>query len=111
MATLTLTPHLEFPPRLTEDGQFAAVEQDSLADVRQCVHVLMRTPVGSRPLAPTIGMDDPTFSEGVDPDLLTAALQEQEPRASIGITADQVDDDGDQRVTVDVLLAAEEAEN
>lgn len=100
-------PHLVWPLRLAASGQLADVEQDSLDDVRQAVRVLRSTPLGVRPLAPDIGLEDPTFASRVDPDLLTAVLEEQEDRARLTITAADIDETGEQIVTVHVALAAD----
>jgi phage baseplate assembly protein W len=99
-------PHLAFPLRL-DGGSFAVVEQDTVEDVRQCVHVLLRTPLGIRPLAPEVGVDDPTFTEGVDGDALAAQLEEQEPRAVVTVTTSPIDERGEQVLEVRVALAGE----
>jgi phage baseplate assembly protein W len=102
-------PHLAFPLRLAEDGGFAVVEQDTLEDVRQCVHVVLVTPRGSRPLAPNVGIEDPAFMAGVDAAELQAALEgdDGEPRARVTIEADPVSAGGEQSVSVRVDLADE----
>lgn len=100
-------PHPAFPLRQAANGEIMEVEQDTIEDVRQCVHVLLRTPVGTRPLAPEVGVEDPTFSSSVDPAELQAALQDDEPRADITVTAAPVDATGRQDITIEVALAAE----
>lgn len=102
-------PHIAFPLRQAADGTLAAVEQDSLDDVRQCVHVLLRTPLGARPLAPDTGVEDPTFSQGVDPDELATRLagEDNEPRAELTITARPVGATGDQQLRITVGLAGD----
>lgn len=107
MAEYPEIPHLAFPLRLTDSGSFAVVEQDTIDDVRQCVHVLLRTPLGVRPLAPEIGVEDPTFETGIDGDVLAATLEEQEPRASVTVVAAPVDPSGEQQLEVRVALAGE----
>lgn len=102
-------PHLAFPLRITS-GTFAAVEQDTIEDVRQCVHVLLSTPIGARPLAPEIGVEDPTFTEGIDPELMQAMLEEQEDRAAITVAVALVSGTGEQHITVDVQLAEDPAD-
>lgn len=97
------TPHLAFPLRFdSATHSLAQVEQDELEDIEQCVFVLMKTPLGVRPLAPDIGVEDPTFSEGIDPQLLTADLENMEPRARVTITAEPVGATGEQVVTISV---------
>lgn len=106
---MTDIPHLTWPPRMAPDGTLAAVEQDTVEDVRQCVHVLLRTPLGVRPLAPFSGVPDPTFSGGVIADELAARLgsDDNEPRAQITVTAGQLGATGGQSVRVRVDLADE----
>ena len=99
-------PHLAFPLALTESGALGVLEQDTLADVRQCVYVLTRTPRGARALAPTMGIPDPTFTSGVDPAELTAILEEQEDRARVRVVAAAPDGAGRQNPQVRVRLAA-----
>jgi len=101
-------PHLAFPLALTESGALGVLEQDTLADVRQCVYVLTRTPRGTRALAPTTGIPDPTFTSGVDPAELTATLEEQEDRARVRVVAAAPDGAGRQNPQVRVRLAAAE---
>jgi phage baseplate assembly protein W len=99
-------PQLTYPLALT-GGDFAQVEQGTLDDVRQNVLVLLRTPLGVRPLAPDVGVQDPTFTT-VDPEALQATLTDAdtgEPRARVTVTADPIDPAGEQRVAVDVALA------
>jgi phage baseplate assembly protein W len=100
-------PHLKFPLRLV-NGALATVEQDSLDEVRQCVFRLVRTPRGARPLAPEVGVDDPSFTAGVDPDVLASQLMDDEngePRAQVTATATGPDGDGRQKVRLAVALA------
>lgn len=98
-------PHLTWPLRMA-GPRLAAVEQDSIEDVRQCVHVLLRTPPGARPLAPEVGIDDPTFGV-VDPGEITGYLADHEPRAVVSVTETGPDAGGRQAVTVAVALAEE----
>lgn len=97
-------PHLQWPLRLEPDGSLAAVEQDTLEDVEQCVHVLLRTERGSRPLAPAVGVEDPTFDNVIDPGRLSALLEEQEDRARVTVTVDGPDETGEVTVRVSVAL-------
>ncbi len=109
--------HLAWPFRLTMGadlpGQVAhaplqLVEQDTIEDVRQSVRLLLRTPPGARPLAPEVGIDEPTFTAGIDADVLAARLEELEPRAQVSVIAPPVDAAGAQVVQVQVALADEE---
>lgn len=102
-------PHIAFPLRqapAADGGGLVEVEQDTIDDVRQCVHVLLRTPLGVRPLAPQVGVEDPTFTR-VDGDVLAATLEDQEDRAAVTVTASPVDATGEQQIEVLVALADE----
>lgn len=99
-------PHWTFPMSLGPDGAFATVEQDLQPEVQQAVLLVARTEVGSRPLAPDFGVDDPTFV-GVDAEALTATLEEQEPRASVTVTVTGPDETGEEDVSIEVALAAQ----
>lgn len=104
---------LAYPLRL-DGGDLAVVEQDTIEEVRQSVFTLVRTPIGARPLAPGVGVDDPTFSEGVDPDELAALLMDDEtgePRAEVTVTAEPIDGTGEQQIRVEVALAGDEPED
>jgi hypothetical protein len=105
-----IVPVFDYPLRMQADGTPAVVEQGSLEDVRASIHMLMRTPRGSRPLAPDIGVDDPTFGPGVDGDELAADLEAQEPLAALTVTVSPGDGPGDEVVRVEVDLALEDEE-
>lgn len=96
-------PHFRWPLRLA-GGSFQMVEQDTLDDVVQCVHVLLRTPFGWRPLAPEVGLHDPLWRDRFALDQLAAGLAEWEPRADIAFAASQPTPEGEQTVTVNVEL-------
>lgn len=98
------TPHLRWPFRV-EAGRFQVVEQDTIDDVAQCVHVLMRTPAGWRPLAPEVGVVDPLWRDRFEVDRVAAGLAEWEPRAVLQTTTTGPDGDGKQGVTINVDLA------
>jgi hypothetical protein len=98
-------PHLAWPYRLAPDGRLAVVEQDTLADVTQAVHGLAVTPRGARPLAPDLGVDDPTFSPGVSPAQLEADLARAHPLAGVTVETAGPDESGRLAITVHVDLA------
>lgn len=99
-------PHWAFPMVLGPDGAFATVEQDLDDEVKQAVFLVSRTEIGSRPLAPDFGVDDPTFV-GVDAEALTATLEAQESRASVTVTVTGPDETGEEDVLIEVALAAD----
>jgi phage baseplate assembly protein W len=101
-------PHLAWPLRMTTAGSLKVVAQDSLADVQQCVHILLRTPLGYRPLAPDVGVPDPTFTDGINATALAARLMHErngEPRADVTVDAPPPDATGGQPVRIRVRLA------
>jgi phage baseplate assembly protein W len=108
------TAHLRWPFRLTSGAEPALqlVEQDTLADVRQSVQLLMVTAPGSRPLAPEVGIEDYVFtSDGIDPELLAARLEEFEDRARVTVTVVPADGSGHRVVQVHVALADDAAQD
>lgn len=77
------SPQFAFP--LTFVGStIAVVEQDSADDIRACVEVIIRYPLGLRPELPDFGVPDQTFTQGdqIDTDVLLAAVARWEPRAA-----------------------------
>jgi phage baseplate assembly protein W len=108
MARAIDVPHIAFPMRLDAAGALVTNEQDSLDEVQQCVLVLLRTPLGARPLAPGVGVADPTFTDGIDPEALTATLtnvETGEPRADVQVTVQPVDQAGRQPIAIAIGLA------
>jgi hypothetical protein len=100
--------HLAFPFRL-ENGALATVEQDTVEEVTQNVHVLALTPVGFFEHDPEIGVEDPLFIQlPVQVEDFEEAVARFEPRAVVAI-GDDVDDAmialGEDRVGVAVSLA------
>ena len=83
MAQLEI-PQISFPLRFAA-GKPIVVEQDSDDEVRDCVEVLMRTPLGSRLEYSDYGIADPTFRSEVDLDEIREAIGEWELRADIQI--------------------------
>lgn len=93
---------LALPFRLLPSGNFATVEEDSVADVAQSVRVLLLTTPGERLTDPDLGTPDPVFV-GLDAEEVAAVVAEQEERASVQIVSDQLGDVQRVRVTVDRL--------
>lgn len=101
-------PHLAYPLQLTDGGYLKVYEQDTLEDVRNCVSVLMRTPIGARSLAPLVGVPDPTFTRGVNGPVLKRILEHPEngePRADVTVRALDPLPNGQQQVGIAVDLA------
>lgn len=60
------------------------VDQDSLADVVNCVAAVLRTFQGQRLDAPGFGIEDPTFKDQpIELQSITEAVLAQEPRATL----------------------------
>lgn len=74
-------PKIQTPLTLS-GGDLVTFEQDTDADISQCVRYILLTPVGSRNELPEFGTIDQTFAETVRPELITAALERWEPRVS-----------------------------
>ena len=76
--------HLALPLRVSGTGRFAAVEQDSSAELAQNVAVVLATPVGSRVEVPDFGSPSGDF---IGPDVagMVAAVEEWEPRADLSV--------------------------
>lgn len=69
----------------------AVVEQDSYTDVVNCLHAIVRTPVGYRDEAPEFGVPDMLFMTqpaGIENHLsgIEEVIASQEPRASVVVT-------------------------
>jgi len=77
-----IIPQLDVPVRFAGNA-LAVVEQDTLDEIRACVEVILRTPVGSLLEQPDFGIPDQSFSlNGADPAPILAAVQQWEPRAT-----------------------------
>jgi hypothetical protein len=64
--------------------QVDAVEQDSDAEIAQCVYAVLATEQGQRLDLPDYGLPDQTFGEGgADLDAIREAAEEWEPRAEV----------------------------
>lgn len=101
-------PHLAYPLELDAAGRLKVHEQDTLEDVRSCVRVLMRTPIGARALAPLVGVPDPTFTKGVNAGVLRRILEHPvngEPRARVSVRALRPLATGEQQVSIAIDLA------
>jgi hypothetical protein len=91
---MTDLPHFSLPFRF--GGPQAAVnEQDSIAEIGDCVLATLLCPLGFRVELPSFGVDDPTFSSPlVDTDEIRDVLSRWEPRALLSLDGelDQVDE-------------------
>lgn len=77
-----MIPRLKIPLSVT-DGKFATVEQDSAAEVAQCVYSSLATEEGSRVELPDYGLPSMLFAQGgVDLEEVRSTVGEDEPRAT-----------------------------
>ena len=75
--------HFAIPFRYDATGSAVVVQQDTVAEIAQCVKVLVSTPVGTRIEQFDYGIPDPTFStEQHAVADITAAVNRWEPRAA-----------------------------
>lgn len=102
-------PHFDLPLRF-HAGRAVVVEQDSPAEIANCVEVAARTRQGQRVEAPEFGLPAHVMQAGpLDADSLRAALVESEPRAAI--VAERVTSVDDLRAEqVRVLIIEEEGQ-
>lgn len=75
-------PHFALPFRINGAGAPVVNDQDSQADIHDCVAAVVRTPVGTRIELPDFGRPDQTFTQGeIETAELVAAVEQWEPRA------------------------------
>ncbi len=81
-------PHFSMPFRFVA-GAAVVVEQDTIAEIGDCVANICRYQPGDRPEKPTFGVPDQAFIEGgADAQLVAATVSRWEPRASLAAQAD-----------------------
>lgn len=77
---------------MTATGRLVTVEQDTDAEIAQCVYALLATEPGQRVELPEYGLEDQAFREGgADLTEIRAEIEEWEPRAE-ALTDDEIDD-------------------
>jgi hypothetical protein len=76
-------PHLSYPVKLLPSGRLLTNEQDSDAEVADCIAVVLSWPVGTRQGEPDFGVPGQLFGSG-GPDLseIRNAVTANEPRAA-----------------------------
>ena len=88
-----LIPHWKFPFTFTASGGVGVVEQDTIDEVASNVATILACETGACPELPTFGRPDLTFGTApLSPQALVAALQRQEPRASIAAVSQALGD-------------------
>jgi phage baseplate assembly protein W len=95
--------HLSIPFRYDPTGSAAVLGQDTVAEIAQCVRVLLSTPTGTRIEEYGYGIPDPTFStEAAAVADITAAVGRWEPRAAgIHLTV-KVNEDGAAQIVAQI---------
>lgn len=96
--------HLAVPYMIDATGSAATVDQDTAAEVAQCVRVLLSTPTGTRVEQMDYGIPDPTFGT-ITPPLVVSAIGRWEPRAAGARVTVAIGDDGSASITADVPAA------
>lgn len=104
---MTDIPHFSLPFRFvsTPSGMRAAeTEQDSDAEVQDCIESIIRYERGQRPDAPDFGINPQVFTLDVDSAIIHDQIIENEPRADV-LVEDLLDlvDMMIRRVTVGVV--------
>lgn len=83
----TAVPHFAYPFRFGPPA--ATTEQDSLAEIADCVVVILLCPETFRVELPEFGLPDPTFSTPiVDLNVIRTAVERWEPRAAVLLEED-----------------------
>lgn len=84
-------PHFDYPFRFGQGGHAVCVEQDSDADIRNCVVAILKTPIGARLDLGDFGAPDQVFREGgINTDQLLSVLRRWEDRAEYTMTLQQL---------------------
>lgn len=104
-----MIPHLAMPLQAV-NGSWVLVEQDTEAEIAQCVRNICSFERGFRIEDPDFGIEDPTFTVmPIDTNDIVQAVEEYEQRAEVVVTQD-VQPDGSVTVRLAVSVpTAEEA--
>jgi phage baseplate assembly protein W len=102
----TAPPHLQNLPALDAFGEFLVNNQDSYAEIADCVEIIVGTQIGQRPALPDFGIFDPTFTYPVDADGIASAIEYWEERANptINVAYEDVIGGGQTNVTVSLSI-------
>jgi phage baseplate assembly protein W len=86
-------PHFDYPFRFGADGHAICLEQDDPDEIRNCVVVLLKTPIGTRMDVPDFGVPEQLFRMGgIREEIVLNALRAWEPRAAYTMTLDTIRD-------------------
>src|SRR5262245_38101144 len=96
------------PLRVTVNGQWVVVEQDTESEVADCVRNICAFERGYRVEDPNFGINDPTFTTmPIDVADIASALNEYEERASVQIFQ-EITSDGQVSVRLEVTVPTAE---
>lgn len=97
-------PHFSLPFRRDTHGRCVVNEQDSDAEILDCVEVLLATERGSRMEVPEYGVPDQVFRQGgADLNAISSAIARWEPRADHFVRREQELIDMTDRIRVSVM--------
>jgi hypothetical protein len=84
-------PHISLPIQITA-GAYATVQQDTTAEVADCVAVIVAFPIGYREDQPDFGITDPAFTvRPIDTTEIEEVIETYEPRAVVTISESPYD--------------------
>lgn len=103
MPDYPVTPHLRVPFAIN-GSRASAVEQDTVDEIEQCVQAIIRTPIGELLDEPELGIPDYLFTQSNDDavDEITEAVSEWEPRASVSVVEDAVEETYERFLTTNI---------
>lgn len=79
-------PHLEFPFRWGANKHAAVLEQDSEAELMNCVELICSVTLGGLPDQPDLGISDPTFSIRPNMSVLEAQINKWCSRTNVTLS-------------------------
>jgi hypothetical protein len=83
---MPVNPHFSFPFVMTAGGA-SVTEQDTDAELLDCVEVILSVPLGFREDLPDFGLSDPVFGVGMDTQDIIDTVTRWEPRADVLVSA------------------------
>lgn len=91
-AATTSAPKLRVPFAMSANASTTisadTVEQDSQAEVAQCVYAVLGTELGEHPTEPEFGIEDQAFRPQADLEEMASAVERWEPRAEVAFADD-----------------------
>ena len=93
--------HLSAVVALAGDGSFLFLNQDSTEEIVQSVEVICGTVLGDRPVVPTFGIPDQTFTQPSKSEIVSS-INTWEQRAAVQVFVSTDEASGVSNVKVDV---------